>query len=173
MSERFIGEIRIFTGNFAPNGWAFCNGQLLPISQNTALFSLLGTTYGGDGKVTFALPNLQERMPMHAGNGPGLTPRVLGEQGGHATVSLTMQEMASHNHGMNAASATGTVQAPANALLARPVTLSAPYHDAVAIAPSAPGMLGLTGGGLPHNNQQPYLALSFIIALNGIYPPRS
>lgn len=173
MSEHYIGEIRIFPGNFAPAGWALCNGQLLPISQNTALFSLLGTYYGGDGKVTFALPNLQQRMPLHAGAGPGLTPRSLGEQGGDAVVTLTEQQMPSHSHGMNASSAAATVQSPNNALLAKPVTLSAPYHDVAAIAPSAPGMLGLAGGGSAHNNQQPYLALNFIIALTGIYPPRN
>lgn len=173
MSERFIGEIRIFTGNFAPSGWAMCLGQLLPIAQNTALFSLLGTNYGGDGKSTFGLPNLQQRMPLHPGAAPGLTPRYLGEQGGDATVTLTEQQMPAHNHVMNASSAAATVQSPANALLAKPVTLNAPYHDVGAMAPSAPGMLGAAGGGAAHNNQQPYLALNFIIALNGIYPPRS
>lgn len=173
MAERYIGEIRMFSGNFAPVGWAMCNGQLLPIAQNTALFSILGTTYGGDGKSTFALPNLRQRIPMHAGAGPGLTPRDLGEQGGAATSTLTALQMPSHSHGMSASNATASVQSPANALLAKPVTVSAPYHDVAAMAPSPTGPLGAAGGNSPHNNLQPYLVLNFIIALSGIFPPRS
>ncbi|KQZ26973.1 phage tail protein [Duganella sp. Root1480D1] len=173
MAERYIGEIRMFSGNFAPVGWAMCNGQLLPIAQNTALFSILGTTYGGDGKTTFALPNLRQRIPMHAGAGPGLTLRDLGEQGGAATSTLTALQMPSHSHGMSASNATASVQSPANALLAKPVTVSAPYHDAAAMAPSPTGPLGAAGGNSPHNNLQPYLVLNFIIALSGIFPPRS
>ncbi|KQV59377.1 phage tail protein [Duganella sp. Root336D2] len=173
MAERYIGEIRMFSGNFAPVGWAMCNGQLLPIAQNTALFSILGTTYGGNGKTNFALPDLRQRIPMHAGSGPGLSPRDLGEQGGAATATLTALEMPSHSHGMTASSATASVQSPANAMLAKPVTISAPYHDATAIAPSAAGPLGTAGGGGAHNNLQPYLVVNFIIALSGIFPPRS
>lgn len=173
MSERYIGEIRMFAGNFAPSGWAMCNGQLLPIAQNTALFSILGTTYGGDGKVTFGLPNLRDRMPLHHGTGPGLTPRSLGEQGGEASVTLTGQQLPSHSHAMAASNVAASVQSPANALLAKPITLSAPYHDVAAMAPSAPGMLGTTGGSSAHNNQQPYLVVNFIIALTGIFPPRN
>jgi len=173
MAERYIGEIRIFCGNFAPSGWALCNGQLIPISQNTALFSILGTTYGGDGKVTFALPDLRQRMPLHAGAGPGLTPRDLGEQGGEQSTSLTLQELPSHSHAMTASNTAASVQSPANTLLAKPVTLSAPYHDPAAVAPSPAGPLGTAGGGSPHNNMQPYLVVNFIIALTGIFPPRS
>lgn len=173
MAERYIGEIRMFSGNFAPVGWAMCNGQLLPIAQNTALFSILGTTYGGDGKSTFALPNLRQRIPMHAGAGPGLTPRDLGEQGGEATTTLTALQLPAHSHGMSASNSTASVQSPAGALLAKPVTISAPYHDASAMAPSTAGPLGTAGGSAPHNNLQPYLVLNFIIALTGIFPPRS
>lgn len=173
MAERYIGEIRMFSGNFAPLGWAMCNGQLLPIAQNTALFSILGTTYGGNGKTNFALPDLRQRIPMHAGAGPGLSPRDLGEQGGEATATLSALELPSHSHGMTASSATATVQSPANGLLAKPVTISAPYHDAAAVAPSPAGPLGTTGGSGPHNNLQPYLVVNFIIALTGIFPPRS
>ena len=173
MAERFIGEIRMFGGNFAPVGWALCNGQLLPISQNTALFSILGTTYGGNGQTTFGLPDLRQRMPMHAGAGPGLTPRDLGEQGGEQTAGLTVQQIPSHSHGMAASNTTASVQSPANALLAKPITLSAPYHDPAGIAASPAGPLGMTGGGSQHNNMQPYLVVNFIIALTGVFPPRN
>lgn len=173
MAERYIGEIRMFGGNFAPAGWALCNGQLIPIAQNTALFSILGTTYGGDGKVTFALPDLRQRIPMHAGAGPGLTLRELGEQGGEQNATLTLQQIPSHSHGMLASNAPASVQSPANALLAKPITLSAPYHDPAGMAPSPAGPLGTTGGGSAHNNMQPYLVVNFIIALSGVFPPRS
>lgn len=173
MAERYLGEIRMFCGNFAPAGWALCNGQLLPISQNTALFSILGTTYGGNGLSNFALPDLRQRFPLHAGTGPGLTTRDLGEQGGEQTTTLTAQQMPAHSHGMTAANATASVQSPANAMLAKPVTISAPYHDPAALAPSPSGPLGTAGAGSAHNNMQPYLAVNFIIALTGIFPPRS
>ncbi len=173
MAERYIGEIRMFGGNFAPSGWALCNGQLIPISQNTALFAILGTTYGGNGITTFALPDLRQRLPLHAGTGPGLTPRDLGEQGGELATTLTALQMPSHSHGMNATNVTASVQSPANAMLAKPITLSAPYHDPAAIAPSPAGPLGMAGGGAPHNNMQPYLVVNFIIALTGIFPPRN
>ena len=173
MAERYIGEIRMFGANFAPAGWALCNGQLIPIAQNTALFSILGTTYGGNGITTFGLPDLRQRMPMHAGSGPGLTVRDLGEQGGEQTTTLTAQQMPSHSHAMAASNATATVQSPANAVLAKPVTLSAPYHDPAAMAPSPSGPLGMAGGGAGHNNMQPYLVVNFIIALTGNFPPRN
>ena len=175
MSEPFVAEIRIFPGNFAPIGWALCNGQLLPIAQNTALFSLLGTTYGGDGESTFALPNLQGRAPMHPGHGPGLTGRNLGERGGTATVTLTESQIPSHSHGLLSSNSQATTfTADATSALARSVggfsysdNASAPLN---ALHPSA---LGTVGGGQPHNNLQPYLALNFIIALVGVFPPSS
>ena len=170
MSEPFLGEVRIFSGNFAPRGWAFCNGQLLPINQNTALFSLLGTTYGGNGQTTFGLPNLQARFPLHQGQGPGLSNRVLGEMGGEAAHTLTMAEMPAHTHQLNASNAAASVISPAGALMAKPTTPSPPYHDPVALAPMPPGSLTNTGSSQPHNNVQPHLVLSFIIALQGIYP---
>jgi len=165
-----VAEIRIFAGNFAPTGWAFCNGQLLPISQNTALFSLLGTTYGGDGKSNFALPNLQGCSPMHPGAGPGLTPRDLGESGGGPTVTLLESEMPLHAHTLRAA-ATATTGAPSGAALAATASESVygPLSDPLAMAPAT---LAAAGGSLPHDNRQPYLVLSFIIAMQGIYPPR-
>jgi len=172
VSDPFVAEIRIFAGNFAPRGWAFCNGQVLPISQNTALFSLLGTTYGGDGSSNFALPNLQDRFPMHPGTGPGLSPRDLGEQGGSAAVTLLHSEIPSHSHALRAGAAgdTGTPSAA--------VVPAATGGELVYCAPSDPvpmagETLGPAGSNVPHPNRQPYLALSFIIALQGIFPPRS
>jgi microcystin-dependent protein len=175
MADPFVAEIRIFAGNFAPTGWAFCNGQLLPISQNTALFSLLGTTYGGDGKSTFALPNLQGAAPLGAGQGPGLSLRDLGETGGSKTVTLLASQIPAHTHGARA-STTGGVNSPANAtwgeskLGKTPMAVyAASGADNIAMSPQA---LAAAGGGLPHNNMPPYLCLTFIIALQGIFPPR-
>ena len=169
MSDPFIGEIRMFGGTFAPRGWAFCNGQILSIAQNAALFSLLGTSYGGDGRSTFALPDLQGRMPLHQGGGPGLTPRTLGESFGAATHSLSVEEMPGHTHGLNAtlAGITGT-PGPGVALAGGSKVYRSPASNPVATA--AP--LAVAGGGQPHENRQPYQALSFIIALEGVYPPR-
>jgi microcystin-dependent protein len=174
MSEPFIAEIRIFAGNFAPVGWAFCNGQLLPISQNTALFSLVGTFYGGDGQATFALPHLRDRAPMHPGQGPGLSSRVLGEEGGASSVSLIGAELPAHEHGLNASNLQATTFSPdANSAIARSVGGFA-YDDAPGIPSSSlnPSALGIAGASQPHQNMQPYLALSFIIALVGVYPSR-
>ena len=172
MSEPFIAEIRIFAGNFAPRGWAFCNGQLLPISQNTALFSLIGTTYGGDGRTTTALPNLEGRAPMHPGRGPGLTSRRLGERGGVETVTLTEAQMPNHNHAVNASGRPVNAQNPTNLTYwGNGNSQYAPSSSNV--VPMSGGMLADAGGSQAHNNMQPYIAINFIIALVGLYPSRS
>ena len=174
MSEPFIAEIRIFAGNFAPRNWAFCNGQLLPIAQNTALFSLVGTTYGGDGRTTFGLPNLQGRAPMHPGNGPGLTSRRLGETGGAATHTLTVQEMPAHSHAMKCINEAADTEDPAGSMLAKSLPLKdRQFGPASNTASMHSGTIGKVGGGQPHNNLPPYLAINFIIALVGLYPSRS
>lgn len=174
MTEPFLAEIRIFPFNFAPHGWAFCDGQLLPLSQNTALFSLLGTTYGGDGRTTFALPSLQGRAPMHPGQGPGLSPHGLGETGGTESVSLLPSEMPSHAHGWNASNQDATAQGPAGQLTAGGVGGIALYNTPApaSMTTLSPNAVGSVGGGQPHNNLQPYLILNFCIALQGIFPPR-
>jgi microcystin-dependent protein len=174
MSEPFIAEIRIFAGNFAPRGWAFCNGNLLPIAQNTALFSLLGTTYGGDGRSTFALPDLQGRAAMHPGRGPGLTARLLGERGGVNTVTLSEAEMTDHTHAMQATTLPGQLNAPAPDRAPARSSGGFAYqtNDAANVVDMAPEAIDPVGGGQPHNNHQPALALNYIIALQGLYPPR-
>lgn len=175
MASPFVAEIRIFAGNFAPKGWAFCNGQILPISQNTALFSLLGTTYGGDGKSNFALPNLQGSAPMHQGQGPGLTLRDLGEAAGSDTVTLLLTETPAHSHAVTGATSIGTSTVPGpNSIWAASGVGRTPPPLYSNTAPNV-GMAGLSiaGGGLPHNNMQPFLGLTFIIALQGIFPARN
>ena len=176
MADQFLGEIRIFSGNFAPTGWAFCNGQLLPISQNTALFSLLGTYYGGNGTTNFALPNLQGAAPMHTGNGTGLTPRLVGDTGGEASVTLQTSQLPMHTHTLNGTAATATTTTPQGALPAIPDVnprFAAIYGTGAPNAAEASATVGTAGGGAAHNNLQPYLTLNFIIAMQGIYPPRS
>ena len=174
MADPFVAEIRIFGFNFAPTGWAQCNGQLMPLSQNTALFSLLGTTYGGDGKSNFALPDLQGRVPMQPGQGPGLSLRDLGETGGSQTVTLLQSELPAHNHQMMAANDPGDSNNPTNNAISR--SSNAAVYGPPNIARTAlmsPQSLSITGGSLPHNNMSPYLTLNFCIALQGVFPPRS
>jgi microcystin-dependent protein len=170
MSEPFVAEIRIFAGNFAPRGWAFCNGQLLPIAQNTALFSLIGTTYGGDGRTTTALPNLQGRAPMHPGRGPGLRDRRLGENGGFNTVTLTEAQLPAHNHALQGTNAPAQLTDPSSARPARSPDEDA-YGSGTTVQMSASAIQN-TGGSQPHNNEQPFLVINFIIALVGLYPSR-
>jgi microcystin-dependent protein len=176
MSDPFVAEIRIFPFNFAPKGWAFCNGQLLPISQNTALFALLGTFYGGDGKSNFALPNMQGNTPMQQGQGQGLSLRDLGELGGEQSVTLLQSEMPAHNHTAVAATGGGQGSPVSNAwasgLKTGPSLYSPPgaNNKDVQMNPQA---LSLAGGSQPHNNLMPYLTLNFCIALQGVFPPRS
>jgi len=174
MADPFVAEIRIFGFQFAPKGWALCNGQLLPISQNTALFSLLGTTFGGDGKATFALPNMQGNAPMHPGQGPGLSPHDLGEQGGSETVSLTTSQMPLHSHGVGAQTVPlGGLADPTGATLSRPGSGNLYFDGAGAsVVAMAAQAIGVNGGSLPHNNMQPYLTLNFCIALQGVFPAR-
>lgn len=173
MSEPFIAEIRIFAGNFAPRSWAFCNGQLLPISQNTALFSLIGTTYGGDGRTTTALPNLEGRAPMHPGRGPGLTSRRLGERSGVETVTLTEAQMPNHTHTLRATGfERASVPTPSADTSFAISSGGNAYSAATPNAFMADQMLPNAGGSQAHNNMQPYLAINFIIALQGLYPSR-
>jgi len=175
MSEPFIAEIRIFAGNFAPRGWAFCDGQLLPVSQNTALFSLIGTTYGGDGRTTTALPNLQGRAPMHAGRGPGLTDRRLGQKGGTETVTLSEAQIANHNHAVESFPVPGNSLDPVGNWIARgaPPTPLSVYAPQPATVDMNPATVSDTGGSQAHDNLQPFLTMNFIIALIGLYPSRS
>jgi len=173
MAQPFLAEVRIFAGNYAPQGWALCNGQILAIAQNQALFSLLGTTYGGNGVTNFALPNLQQRIPLHQGQGPGLTQRNLGEIGGEPGHTLMLNEMAGHSHSLNGTNTAPSVGSPAGALLAAPPGATPPYHDPSSLAPMPVGTLSMTGNSTAHNNLQPYLVLNFIIALQGIFPSRN
>lgn len=173
MADPFVAEIRIFPFNFAPKGWAFCDGQILPISQNTALFSLLGTTYGGDGKSNFALPNLQGRAAMHPGQGPGLSLHDLGETGGSDTVTVLQTELPAHPHALRADtvdSADTNVPSP-NASYA--LSTGGTLYQGASNAQLAAKALPPVGGDQPHNNLQPYLTLNFNIALQGVFPPRS
>jgi microcystin-dependent protein len=170
VADPFVAEIRIFPFNFAPTGWAWCDGQLLPLSQNTALFSLLGTTYGGDGKSNFALPDMQGRAPMHPGQGPGLSLHDLGETGGTETVSLLESEIPSHSHQLRASDSVADSSAPAGVLATSSKSaFETVNQNLVAMAPES---LAPAGGDQPHNNMQPYLTLYFCIALQGVFPPR-
>lgn len=174
MADPFVAEIRIFPFNFAPKGWAFCNGQLMPISQNTALFSLLGTMYGGDGKSTFALPNMQDNAPMFWGQGPGLSLYDEGQEGGAETVTLLQSEMPMHTHQAIGASGNGPTGPAGNTWGTGSGRTPPPVY--VNGAPNVT-MAGVTvapaGSSFPHNNMQPYLTLNFCIAMQGVFPPRS
>lgn len=178
MSEPFIAEVRIFAGNFAPRGWAFCDGQLLPVAQNTSLFSLIGTTYGGDGRTTMGLPNLQGRSAMHPGRGPGLTPRRLGENVGVESVTLAEAQIPQHTHGLGGVSDDASAAAdgggtPANTQALATTKGGGLYANSVAnTVEVANEAVSTTGGSQPHTNVQPYLTLNFIIALLGLYPSR-
>ena len=175
MSNPFLAEIRIFPFNFAPRGWAFCDGQILPLSQNTALFALLGTTYGGNGQSTFALPNMIDSAPMHPGDGPGLSPRVLGEQSGTPFVTLLQSEMPLHNHTAMAKGGPppGNAGAPDPSLsFARSSGGTAYSSAATNLTTMSPNTIAPAGGSLPHNNMMPYLTLNFCIALQGVFPSR-
>jgi microcystin-dependent protein len=174
VADPFVAEIRIFPFNFAPRGWAWCDGQLMPLSQNTALFSLLGTTYGGNGKSNFALPDIQGRAVMHPGQGPGLSLHDLGETGGSETVTLLESEIPAHSHGLRANPTAGDTPSPAsNATLARPGNIQVYQTNPGAnLAAMADAALPPAGGDQPHNNLQPYLTFYFNIALQGVFPPR-
>jgi microcystin-dependent protein len=169
VSEPFIGELRLFPYNFAPRGWAFCNGQLIAISQNTALFSLLGTTYGGNGQTTFALPDLRGRVPVSAGQGPGLSSYSLGQTGGTETVTLLQTQMPAHNHQVAVSNGGATASRPAGNYLAAGGSYTTP-SDGNTLAPTA---VTPSGGNQPHENTQPYLTLNWCIALEGIFPSRN
>ena len=169
--DPFVAEIRIFPFNFAPKGWAWCDGQLMPISQNTALFSLLGTSYGGDGKSTFALPTLQGAAPMHQGQGAGLSERFLGEQGGEQNVTLLQTEMPVHAHALNGTNQLQQLPDPAAHTAAR-ANANAYVQNPASYTQLNPQAIGPTGGGQPHNNMPPYLGLTFIIARQGVFPAR-
>lgn len=169
MSEPFIGQITLFAGNFAPRSWAFCDGQLLPISQNQALFSILGTTYGGDGRTTFALPDLRGRVPIHAGQGPGLSPMQLGQRAGSETNTLSVQQLPSHSHPLNSKEE-GNSDSPVGTFIAGDGSNSFGSSADKQMSSTA---VGAVGGNQPVNNMQPYLAVNYIIALFGIFPSRN
>lgn len=167
MSSPFIGEIRMFAGNFAPVGWAFCDGSLIPISENDALFNLIGTTYGGDGQNTFALPNLQSRIPVHVG--PGF---ALGQTGGVESVTLTVSQIPAHSHVPQCNSGTGNQAAPTAGVWAQP-SLGADYSSTAPSLPMDPAAIGSSGGSQPHDNMVPFLVVNFILSLFGIFPSQT
>lgn len=171
MSDPYIGEIRMFAGSFPPNGWMFCDGALIPISENDALFTLIGTTYGGDGQETFALPNLQSRVPVHQGSQAGVT-YTIGEQGGVESVTLTTNQIPVHNHAWVASGALGTGSDPTNSLISQHPTASLYAASPPTGAMNAQSVNG-TGGSQPHENMQPYLVISYIISLFGIFPSQT
>lgn len=171
--EGFIGEIRMFAGNFEPRGWAFCDGRILSIAQNTALFSILGTTYGGNGQTTFALPDFRSRVPVGAGQGPGLSQVVLGEMAGAETVTLNVNQMPTHSHTVNAVTTEGNQSSPFGNLLADTKALDKEYSNANANTTMKASMIGPAGGNQPFSVLQPYTGMNYIICLEGIYPARN
>jgi len=171
MSQPYVGEIRLFGGNFAPVGWAFCNGQILSISQNDTLFNLIGTTYGGDGQSTFGLPDLQGRRPVHQGQGPGLGPYTIGELGGVEDVTLTGSQGGSHNHNPRAVSQSGTVDTPAGNVWAQ--WSDNPYATTGSTVQLTATAIGQSGGNQPHENRSPFLVVTYIISLFGIFPSQT
>jgi microcystin-dependent protein len=173
MADPFVAEIRIFGFNFAPRGWATCDGQLMPLSQNTALFSLLGTMYGGDGKSTFALPDLQSRSPMAPGQGPGLSLYDLGESGGSESVTLEQSEIPSHDHSLSGRAQVGNAPSPSGRVFSRPFGGGNLYAASSGVTQMSPQALAPAGSSAPHNNMQPFLTMNFCIALQGVFPPRS
>lgn len=171
--DPFLGEIRLFAGNYAPRGWALCNGQILPISSNTALYALLGTTYGGNGTSTFALPDYRGRVPVGQGQGPGLSPYSRGQTGGEVSHTLSQNEMAAHSHTLNADNSLANLTDPTNHQFgAGQLRTGYLYADGTNVAPFAPGSVGQAGNGQSHENRQAFLTLNFIIALQGVYPSR-
>lgn len=172
MAEPFVGEIRIFAGNFAPRGWAFTDGQILAITQNDALFSLFGTVYGGDGRTTFGLPDLRSRVPIHMGTGPGQSARALGSKGGAEKVTVQPNELPTHTHTVQFDTGAGTQNNPAGSYLAASPTVRV-FRPAAPVAPLSAASVTNAGGNGSHNNIMPYLAINFIVALFGIYPSRN
>jgi microcystin-dependent protein len=179
MSTPFLGQLVMFGGNFAPSGYALCNGQIMQISQNTALFSLLGTSYGGNGTSTFALPNLQGSVPVHMGQGPGLSPYSIGQSGGTQNVTVTASAMPAHSHVFNVSTANATSPSPSGRVPAKPTVANAAAYavsqSSPALAPQVmnPQSCSIVGGSVPHNNMMPTLFITFIIALTGIFPSRN
>ncbi|MBI5915885.1 MAG: phage tail protein [Bacteroidetes bacterium] len=171
MYESFIGSVVLFAGNFAPRGWAFCNGQLLSIAQNTALFSILGTTYGGDGQTTFALPDLRGRVPAGTGQGPGLSDLQLGETGGSESTALTIANMPMHSHPVMASNQFAGGDHPSGNYLGASASDNG-FYDETANTNMAPGMIGTVGGSQPFDIRQPYLGLNYIICMEGVFPSR-
>lgn len=179
MADAYIGEIRVFAGNFAPKGWALCNGQLMSIAQNTALFSILGVQYGGDGKTTFALPNLMGSAPMGQGSGQGLTPRTVGQKVGSSTVTLIEPEIPAHTHVPQAINDAANTPTPTNNYWSQPplegppgLEVQSPVYNPTPNTPMSPVALNVAGGSQPHNNMQPFLAMNYIICLQGEFPSR-
>ncbi|MCE9685548.1 tail fiber protein [Shewanella sp. AS16] len=178
MSQAFIGEIRIYPYAYSPRNWTHCDGQLLSISQNQALFAIMGTTYGGDGRTTLATPNLQGRAPLHAGIGPGLPPHVLGERGGQATVELDESEMASHNHDIKGAKGSGSTNVASSTTYLgqqKPTALvyKKDYQSGQSLSALNSGTIASSGASLPHENRQPFLAIPFCLCLDGMFPSRN